>query len=210
MKKLSVLNDLGLFAVENFFDRNFCVELLEVIKNSTSLPTPLPEYIVEGIDYETDNKRPRVINDYPEKISNLLTGRFNELIPRLKDHFQIEIDSIFPPYFSIYQKGNFLGKHADGAETFRGKKTKIVSKLQSIVFLNDYSEEVKTDTFQGGILNIYGLIKNDNFKKFGYPIKAKTGDLIVFPSRLVHEVTTIEGGTRFTLNTSFCKEVLFS
>ena len=84
--------------------------------------------------------------------------------------------------------------------------SKIVYELQLVIFLNDETEEKTIDGFQGGRLTIYGLLKDEVLRKFGYPIKARAGQLVAFQSRLVNEVTPVTSGVRYSINTAFYQE----
>ena len=87
---------------------------------------------------------------------------------------------------SRYSKGSFYGKHADYADS-DGQLLK-TRKLSLSLQLSDENE------YEGGELLIYNHLKNDVIKA----CKSK-GSLIIFDSRMTHEITPVKSGERYSL-----------
>ncbi|WP_151801599.1 Fe2+-dependent dioxygenase [Acinetobacter guillouiae] len=91
---------------------------------------------------------------------------------------------ILPPYFNRYENNQSFGFHVDNSiRNIRGTQQRIRTDLSCTVFLSE------PDEYQGG-----ELVVEDTY---GYhEIKLPAGDLILYPSTSLHEVTAVTQGTR--------------
>jgi len=48
-------------------------------------------------------------------------------------------------------------------------------------------------------LTLYGLIPNPRWENYGFTVENEAGLLIAFPSGIVHEVTPVVRGRRFSI-----------
>lgn len=115
-------------------------------------------------------------------ISNL--GFLNErLTNKLRETFNIngmEVTSLGDFQFTEYKEGEYFDWHTDSTDTvYRDRFTSIVIQLN-----NEYV---------GGVLEI------KNLKGELVPIENKIGTLYIFNSRLLHRVTPILNGVRYSL-----------
>lgn len=91
---------------------------------------------------------------------------------------------ILPPYFNRYENNETFGFHVDNSiRNIRGTQQRIRTDLSCTVFLSEPEE------YQGG-----ELVVEDTY---GYhEVKLPAGDLILYPSTSVHEVTPVTQGCR--------------
>ena len=91
---------------------------------------------------------------------------------------------ILPPYFNRYENNETFGFHVDNAiRNIRGTQQRIRTDLSCTIFLSEPEE------YDGG-----ELVVEDTY---GYhEIKLPAGDMILYPSTSVHEVTPVTQGTR--------------
>lgn len=91
---------------------------------------------------------------------------------------------ILPPYFNRYEHGETFGFHVDNAIRWNNDaKQRMRTDLSCTVFLSEPEE------YEGG-----ELVVEDTY---GYhEIKLPAGDLILYPSTSVHEVTPVTAGCR--------------
>jgi PKHD-type hydroxylase len=91
---------------------------------------------------------------------------------------------ILPPFFNRYSEGQTFGFHVDNAIRWNSEtKRRIRTDLSCTIFLSEPEE------YQGGELVIEDT--------YGYhEVKLPAGDLILYPSTSVHEVTEIISGCR--------------
>lgn len=90
----------------------------------------------------------------------------------------------YPPMFSRYEAGQTFGFHVDNAVRLHSdRKTRMRTDLSATLFLSD------PETYDGGVLTIedtYGA----------HEVKLAAGDLILYPSSSLHQVTPITRGVR--------------
>jgi SM-20-related protein len=121
----------------------------------------------------------------------------------LETHFGLSPTDCEQPQFLLYQPGDFFVRHQDGDTKELEFDHLRIRRISVVVFLNDSSEEDKTDTFSGGLLNFFG---KDYAAASGPPessLKGETGLLVAFSADTVHEVAPVTRGQRFTIITWF-------
>ena len=91
---------------------------------------------------------------------------------------------ILPPYFNRYENNESFGFHVDNSiRNIRGTQQRIRTDLSCTIFLSEPEE------YEGG-----ELVVEDTY---GYhETKLPAGDMILYPSTSVHEVTAVTQGCR--------------
>jgi len=121
--------------------------------------------------------------------------------------FSTAITASTPIQAIEYTKGSFYIKHADDSNELVNEKGETVGfvqvaperKLSSVLFLSSHvSQQDDATDFNGGELTFNYLCDKDGNT---YSLKAKAGDIIIFPSNPIfsHEVRPITDGYRLTL-----------
>lgn len=91
---------------------------------------------------------------------------------------------IYPPMFNRYEQGETYGLHVDNAmRVVPGTPVRIRTDLSATLFLNE------PENYHGGELRI-----EDNYA--AQEIKLAAGDLILYPSTLLHTVQPVISGAR--------------
>ncbi len=93
-------------------------------------------------------------------------------------------EKIWPPVFNLYQSGGHYGTHSDAAlMRLPGSGLSIRSDLSATLFLSD------PEDYDGGEL----LIE----EQFGaQAVKLEAGDMVLYPSSSLHQVTAVTRGQR--------------
>ena len=126
---------------------------------------------------------------YPTEQNQWLFDRITDIIIGINDrHFGFDLNHFEPLQFTSYDsdRKEFYGKHMDC--TF-GVPHKTASRKLSITL-----QLCESDEYQGGDLKLYQSAEAVVAPK-------KKGQLIVFPSFIMHEVTPVTKGTRYSLVT---------
>ena len=91
---------------------------------------------------------------------------------------------ILPPFFNRYEQGETFGFHVDNAIRWKpDSQQRIRTDLSCTLFLSE------PDEYDGGELVIEDT--------YGYhEVKLPAGDLVLYPSTSVHEVTPVQKGCR--------------
>ncbi|MCC6302019.1 MAG: Fe2+-dependent dioxygenase [Gammaproteobacteria bacterium] len=91
---------------------------------------------------------------------------------------------ILPPFFNCYEgDGQYYGDHVDGAMRALPEGGYLRADVSATLFLSEPEE------YEGGVLTIEDT--------FGHrEIKLRAGDMVVYPSSSVHQVTPVTRGRR--------------
>ncbi len=72
-----------------------------------------------------------------------------------------------------------------------------------VVFLNEPGETLDPPGYGGGLLTFAGLLDDPKLRTVGVPLVAETGLLVAFRSDMLHAVTPVTHGERYTIVTWF-------
>jgi predicted 2-oxoglutarate/Fe(II)-dependent dioxygenase YbiX len=137
----------------------------------------------------------------------LVAARLEAARPRVADHYGIPLAGIQPPQFLVYAPGDFYRPHRDNTPgRDRSQRDDVppapgVSherRISAVLFVNGHAAEPTAGAFGGGALTFYGLIDDPRTEALGISIEAQEGLLITFPASLVHGVSPVEHGHRYT------------
>lgn len=91
---------------------------------------------------------------------------------------------VFPPLFNRYAGGEAFGLHVDNSiRQSRDGRTRIRTDLSATLFLTE------PEDYDGGV-----LVVEDTFG--AHEVRLPAGDMILYPSSSLHEVTTVTRGAR--------------
>jgi PKHD-type hydroxylase len=152
------------------------------------------EAIVNTTDGTSGTVRPssrtcRIGWFYPNEENQWLFDRIIDIIIGINDtHFGFDLNNFEPLQFASYDSSRkeFYGKHMDC--TF-GVAHKTASRKLSITV-----QLCSEDEYEGGNLKLYQSTDSITAPK-------RKGQLVVFPSFIMHEVTPVTKGTRYSLVT---------
>ena len=103
----------------------------------------------------------------------------------------------------IYREGDFFLPHEDSGHEPDDVEEVKERQVSAVLFLNAESEVPGPDIYGGGSLSFYGLIDDPRMKGRGIPLIGEPGLLVAFRPELVHEVTPVTHGERYTVVTWF-------
>jgi len=186
---------LGLFVIDDFLDPSLCLELCEEMRRATSKQGKIVSSNGEELTDESVRRVQRAKVHGPN--GGLLVERLNALRPRLEEHFDVSLGNSVTPEFLIYNERGFYAPHIDGNGDSHIPNYR--RRVSLVIFLNGESEQVAEGCFGGGKLTFYGLFKEPQWSNCGFPIHPKPGLLVAFHSDVLHEVTPVTFGQRFTV-----------
>jgi SM-20-related protein len=76
-------------------------------------------------------------------------------------------------------------------------------QVSAVIFLNSAAEARGPESYSGGALTFYGLIDGPCWRGYGFPLVGEQGLLIAFRSDVLHEVTVVTRGERYSIVTWF-------
>lgn len=149
----------------------------------------------ESYEYEYDkNVRDVTVYTPPKDMSEYELSRygfnihnfFKPILDANYQYFDFEIEGSLEFHILKYEVGGHYNLHCDIGNTRTVSVSSETRKLSFSVFLNE--------DFEGGDL-VFSGIPSEHYMKPDTP--CKTGDIIVFPSYLYHEVKPVTSGVRW-------------
>lgn len=197
MSTAPLLRKLGIFVVEDFMLPSECYALREEMINSEKTLAGIYDEAL-NIEYINRPIRKTLYCQVSDSTHQSFTNRIRALKPQLEDFFNIALaDSFELPKYLHYSKGDFFAPHTDN---------QLTRKINVTINLNDKNTQSADTGYDGGTLMLYGLMKQDAFKKKGIAAPCSIGCLIAYPVDIVHEVTPITSGSRFTIVSRFLSD----
>jgi predicted 2-oxoglutarate/Fe(II)-dependent dioxygenase YbiX len=189
----------GLFVRRGFLAREVCSRLIEDMRHSAHEPARVYRRTVEAtIDTRV---RKTASADVGADAGALVEHALVSVRPDVARHFGVELHAHQPLDFLVYQTGDFFEAHADGGASSSGDTPHVTARrVSAVIFLNDASHDVPAPAgqFSGGALT-FQLMDDPRTAHAGFPLHAEAGLLVAFRAELVHEVTTVTSGERFTI-----------
>jgi SM-20-related protein len=192
---------LGLFAVSDFLEPDLRERVRSSVASATAVPaTVRQEGDVYGVDEDT--RRTKQVS-VPDETAALVRQRLLAVKPEVEKHYGVQLTALQPLQFLVYSKGDFFRRHVDRGPEAKDATFSKQRRVSAILFLNGESQEPAADSYGGGALTIYGLLDDKRAGELGLPLTGEPGLLITFPSEMVHEVTPVTHGQRYTVATWF-------
>ena len=201
MPSVDLLSRQGLLLVDDFLEVDFCAAICTELATAPSEPASLDQVGVSVVD--------RSIRRAAEAAVSATTfadvyGRLEALMHRLEEHFRVSLSECEPPAFITYVPGDFIRPHTDVSSDEDSSDALKERKVVVTVSLNDAEDDRRgSGEFSGGVLTLYGVVREAPWDRMGFPVGAKVGRLIAFPAGLVHEVTEVTAGERFVVVSRF-------
>jgi predicted 2-oxoglutarate/Fe(II)-dependent dioxygenase YbiX len=132
--------------------------------------------------------------------------RLAAMRPQLERHFRVTLSGMQEPQFLRYTAGDFFRCHADTSDHETAPDFLRQRKISTVIFLGHPEEdghEAACGHGRGGDLVFHGLIDDQRMRDRGFAFPPEEGTFVAFPSTVLHEVTTVTGGHRYSVVTWF-------
>ncbi|MFN8671963.1 MAG: 2OG-Fe(II) oxygenase [Candidatus Sericytochromatia bacterium] len=174
----STENMMKAISFDNAFTIEECNEIIKLEGNSLNEASV---YIQNKVKNYNHNLYPKAIDIKPDKSNMWISQRLEKLFMKANQEvFNFDIRCMSGLRLNRYERNTSFDWHVDMSNGGEGS----LRKLTMIVMLSD------PNTYGGGILG---------WKAFNQTMSQKQGSAIVFPCYLVHNVTTVTHGTRYSL-----------
>jgi SM-20-related protein len=198
MPSADILARFGILVRHGFLSDDLCQQVVAGIRSGEGSKGTVGN---DQGDYVVDESSRRVSQiEVGEETSALIEVPLRELKPVLEEHFHVALSHYQRPTFLSYGIGDYYVPHTDS----RDDNVDSVSrerKVSVVIFLNHPSEKEAEGCYGGGELTFFGLMTAPGMEARGLPLVAERGLLVAFRSDLVHQVTPITHGQRFSIVT---------
>ncbi|HEV7892980.1 MAG TPA: 2OG-Fe(II) oxygenase [Pyrinomonadaceae bacterium] len=193
----SVTTQLGIYTEEGFLDRAACESLKARMRAGSRERAKVYE---GGSDYVLDESRRSTVK---VKVPNVAASAVRDkLLAKCEDFsrcFGVELTDCQEPTFLVYKPGDFFEPHRDYTENQNAPDNIKQRRVSAVVFLGDEAAGGVEGDYEGGALAFYGLLKVPRCRHIGIPVRGKAGMLIAFRSDVLHQVSPVTKGERFTI-----------
>jgi len=199
LDQLKLLEQLGVFIVRDFIDIQFCRQMLAEVRQVKEFR---PGLVSEERKLD-ESMRKVLVTRLSKPVVQTVTDKLSAIKPQLEAKFKVELVDHEGPDFLFYRKGGFYGPHRDreGGDSQRRRVT-------VVIFVNGEQQTGKSeiDTYEGGKLVFYNLLKGEKAARIGLSLNGQPGLLVAFDSAVPHEVKPVARGERLTIATWFLGE----
>jgi SM-20-related protein len=201
MPNADFFTNFGLFVAKDFFDAELRATLLSEVRSATDAPATVG---IKGATYAVDESvRKTKWAEVSEATKSFVKERLLALKPALERHFDMTLSDCQEPQFLIYREGDFFHPHRDSDHEPDAAEFSRERQVSTSIFLNGESDVPGSDVYGGGSLRFYGLMEDPRMKERAIPVIGEPGLLVAFRSELVHDVTPVTHGERFSIVTWF-------
>ena len=189
----------GLYVAPDFLDDETC----RVVRGAMEEAQQVEATVEDEGKYEVDrsHRKTRLAKVDPKTLA-LVSDRLNSLRETLSGHFDLELAECEKPQFLVYEEGDFFRPHMDSSDKDADEASG--RRVSAVVFLNETSDEPATGAYGGGSLSFYGLLQDDpKGEGIGLPLVGSPGALVAFPSDMIHGVSPVTHGRRYTIASWF-------
>jgi SM-20-related protein len=192
MPRAEFFEKLGLFVARDFVDCQTCADLCAEMRSAQSSQS----YIIrDGIEMVDRGSRSTKDVKISKATRAFVKERLVSVKPQIEKHFALRLDDCEPPSFLLYREGDFFRQHKDKHES----NSTLNRQVSIVIFLNSQSEGSDPQSYCGGHLTLFGLVKDERWKHYGFSLIGEAGLMIAFRSDTVHEVKSVTRGERQTI-----------
>jgi predicted 2-oxoglutarate/Fe(II)-dependent dioxygenase YbiX len=195
----------GLYAEREFLSPEMCASLREEMRAATGVPATVADE--QGGDDAVDETYRRTKKAEVSPATAAQIGEeLHQAIPGLAKHFERALVGMQAPQFLLYREGDYFRPHPDDSKKPDAPDFVRQRSVSAVVFLNGATPGEPAG-YSGGSLTFYGLMDDGmSEESVGLPLAGETGLLIAFPSHLVHSVSPVTAGERYTVVSWFFAE----
>jgi SM-20-related protein len=201
MARAHTLSRLGLFVTPGFLDAEFCTALRNEVRASLTTAATIVNDQNAQVVNETKRKTDLALIS-PETKARVMS-RLMHIKPALEEHFDLPLTSCQPVEFLIYRAGYHFAPHRDNDNEEAAPPWLRRRRVSVSIFLNGEGNDSDSDTYSGGSLTFYGLLKGISSRGLGSSATGEEGLLIAFRSDTVHAVRSVTRGVRYSAVTWF-------
>jgi SM-20-related protein len=195
-----LLPRLGLFVVNGFFDAEWCARVRAELRAAECKPAPVYSGNQEGVDRSI---RSTNVVDVNPATGAMVHARLAALQPTLESHFRVPLQGLEDIQCLGYRAGDCFRPHRDVNRRPDAPAYMQRRRVSLVLHINGESNSSDDAGYGGGSLTFYGLLQDSRWADYGIPLHGEGGLLVAFRSDVLHEVTPVTHGERFTFITWF-------
>jgi SM-20-related protein len=191
---------LGFLVEPNFLTSDDCGRIRREMAHSNPEPAGV---VHDGKTVLDPGRRSTKRVDVGEASLRQVEKKLSAMRGRLERHFGLALQGCQEPQFLLYQGGDFFRLHADTNDFDGSPEFLRQRKVSAVIFIGQRAADDRPASHLGGELVFHGLIDDPRMEGRGFSFPHDVGTLLAFPSHVLHEVTPVTRGQRYTMTTWF-------
>jgi len=153
----------------------------------------------KGGDYQVDEGIRRARRTYPsEEAAGIVESRLLAARDRVAERFDVELTGAEALQFVIYGEGDYIRRHVDRTPYPDDQHHSRHRRVSAVICLNSQSANPVPAEYSGGSLTFYEPCEQGE-EPVPIELTGEEGMLVAFSPDLLHEVTPITAGERFSI-----------
>jgi predicted 2-oxoglutarate/Fe(II)-dependent dioxygenase YbiX len=189
----------GMLVIDDFLDRETCARLVRAARSAN---TKAAEVWSEGETRVDREARRTARANVSRAVRDDVERRLLAIKPRVERHFRVRLNGLQAPQFLIYRRGDFFECHTDDGQE-RGTPGYLRRRRISVV-ISLGRDGTKRPSSTGGALVFPGLFDDPRLRGREFAPIRRPGQLIAFRAGVVHGVSPVVRGSRFTIVGWYC------
>ena len=194
---------LGVFVAKGFLSADACAGICTQMRAGTGVPGRMWRAGSRDEIIDLDRKRRTEMETISPAAAAQVEARLLGTMSLLAQHFALPLTGAEAPKWVVYRVGDFYRAHTDWSGSPSAPEDVKRRRVTVVLFLNSQTDEPSPNAYGGGERTLYGLVAHPRWKAYGFPLVGEEGLLVAFPSQLVHEVTPVTHGERYTITNWF-------
>jgi SM-20-related protein len=187
---------LGVLTKERFLEPELCARLREAMISGRAEAATMRH---EGGDYQVDEGIRRARRCHvDEAIVGLVEERLLGAREEISEAFDVPVGGLEELQFVIYGEGDYIRRHVDRSPDPDDEHHSRDRAVSAVLSLNGQSEAPGPSEYAGGALAFYEPWDPDD-GPVPAELAGREGMLVAFPPSVLHEVTPVTRGERFTV-----------
>lgn len=194
MSTARLLRKLGILVIEDFLSPSECDAICEEMRIASKSTAGAYSKKTNSESIAPTIRQTQYC-DISKTSRKKIATKIQSLKPTIELFFNTQLsEELEPPKYLLYEKGSFFSPHTDD---------QLNRRINITINLNSKLPSEKATEYEGGDLQLYGLLKGQNFVSRGIAAPSTTGCLTAYPVNIVHEVMPITAGSRYSIVTRF-------
>ena len=194
----------GLYAEREFLTPEECASLRDEMRAATGAPATVADG--QAGCRRRDVSQDEASGGFPDNRGADQARSCSKLSPDSRNTSNGGSSACRHRSFCVYREGDFFRPHEDDSKKPDAPDFVRQRSVSAVVFLNGATPGDPAG-YSGGSLTFFGLMDDSpSGESVGLPLAGETGLLIAFPSHLVHSVSPVTAGERYTLVSWFFED----
>jgi SM-20-related protein len=192
----------GIFTRRNAMSDDLCARVCDAMMTAIASDGAIWHPHHDG-DAVVEAKRRKEMTGVPSELERVVQEVLDSHRDEVTSFFATEVARLQPLKFVRYDDGDHYRLHVDVTSASSAPELLRNRRISVVLFLNDQADDAEEGCYCGGRLTFHRLDVDapvhGPWSGFGRPLDAERGLMVAFRPDVLHEVTPVTWGTRYTV-----------